>query len=194
MPLYLFYHLFLHVISILLWFILSYILFITFFIISCIYFCLHFIFGTQNNCFINLPIHLILSFLPLLPSTHSFSHILTLSSYSFPFIHPFIHRLILLFNYQIIIFPLNLFNHSFITSFLNSPTVHALAFPHSTLLVPQKTIPLRHKEIHIVNLPSALMAVFEFAKTLLSDKIKNRFQVSVCLACFGETLGCGKVR
>ncbi|MPC07515.1 Alpha-tocopherol transfer protein-like [Portunus trituberculatus] len=40
----------------------------------------------------------------------------------------------------------------------------------------EKTIPMRHKEIHIVNLPTALMAVFEFAKTLLSDKIKNRFQ------------------
>ncbi|XP_045116518.1 clavesin-2-like [Portunus trituberculatus] len=41
----------------------------------------------------------------------------------------------------------------------------------------EKTIPMRHKEIHIVNLPTALMAVFEFAKTLLSDKIKNRFQM-----------------
>ncbi|XP_063846038.1 clavesin-2-like [Scylla paramamosain] len=41
----------------------------------------------------------------------------------------------------------------------------------------EKTIPMRHKEIHIVNLPSTLMAVFEFAKTLLSDKIKNRFQM-----------------
>lgn len=41
----------------------------------------------------------------------------------------------------------------------------------------EKTIPLRHKEIHIVNLPTALMAVFEFAKTLLSEKIKNRFQM-----------------
>ncbi|KAK3878038.1 hypothetical protein Pcinc_017298 [Petrolisthes cinctipes] len=41
----------------------------------------------------------------------------------------------------------------------------------------EKTIPMRHKEIHIVNLPTALMAVFEFAKTLLSDKIKSRFQM-----------------
>ncbi|KAG7175764.1 Alpha-tocopherol transfer protein-like 3 [Homarus americanus] len=40
----------------------------------------------------------------------------------------------------------------------------------------EKTIPMRHKEIHILNLPTALFAVFEFAKTLLSDKIKNRFQ------------------
>ncbi|XP_071521723.1 alpha-tocopherol transfer protein-like [Panulirus ornatus] len=41
----------------------------------------------------------------------------------------------------------------------------------------EKTIPMRHKEIHIVNLPTALLAIFEFAKTLLSEKIKNRFQV-----------------
>lgn len=41
----------------------------------------------------------------------------------------------------------------------------------------EKTIPARHKEIHFVNLPTALFAIFEFAKTLLSDKIKNRFQV-----------------
>ncbi|ROT78928.1 Clavesin-1 [Penaeus vannamei] len=41
----------------------------------------------------------------------------------------------------------------------------------------EKTIPMRHKEIHFVNLPTALFAIFEFAKTLLSEKIKNRFQV-----------------
>ncbi|XP_076053503.1 alpha-tocopherol transfer protein-like [Oratosquilla oratoria] len=41
----------------------------------------------------------------------------------------------------------------------------------------EKTMPIRHKEIHFVNLPTALLAIFEFAKTLLSDKIKNRFQV-----------------
>ncbi|KAK7017918.1 hypothetical protein SK128_013831, partial [Halocaridina rubra] len=40
----------------------------------------------------------------------------------------------------------------------------------------EKTIPARHKEIHFVNLPTALYAIFEFSKTLLSDKIKNRFQ------------------
>ncbi|CAL4112114.1 unnamed protein product [Meganyctiphanes norvegica] len=41
----------------------------------------------------------------------------------------------------------------------------------------EKTIPLRHKEIHFINLPSALSALFEFAKALLSHKIRNRFQV-----------------
>ncbi|XP_066979202.1 clavesin-2 isoform X1 [Macrobrachium rosenbergii] len=41
----------------------------------------------------------------------------------------------------------------------------------------EKTIPARHKEIHFVNLPTALYAIFEFSKTLLSDKIKSRFQV-----------------
>ncbi|XP_063598765.1 alpha-tocopherol transfer protein-like [Penaeus indicus] len=41
----------------------------------------------------------------------------------------------------------------------------------------EKTIPMRHKEIHFVNLPTALFAIFEFAKTLLSEKIKNRFQI-----------------
>ncbi|XP_045585325.1 clavesin-1 [Procambarus clarkii] len=41
----------------------------------------------------------------------------------------------------------------------------------------EKSVPMRHKEIHILNLPTALHAVFEITKTFLSDKIKNRFQV-----------------
>jgi len=41
----------------------------------------------------------------------------------------------------------------------------------------EKTIPLRHKEIHFINLPPALSTIFEFAKALLSHKIRNRFQV-----------------
>ncbi|KAB7502224.1 Clavesin-1 [Armadillidium nasatum] len=41
----------------------------------------------------------------------------------------------------------------------------------------EKNIPMRHKEIHFVNLPISLYAVFEVAKTMLSDKIRKRFQV-----------------
>ncbi|RXG72299.1 Clavesin-1 [Armadillidium vulgare] len=40
----------------------------------------------------------------------------------------------------------------------------------------EKNIPMRHKEIHFVNLPISLYAVFEVAKTMLSDKIRKRFQ------------------
>jgi len=36
---------------------------------------------------------------------------------------------------------------------------------------------MRHKDINLLNLPFPMWAVFEFCKTLLSDKIRRRFSV-----------------
>jgi hypothetical protein len=35
---------------------------------------------------------------------------------------------------------------------------------------------MRHKEIHFMNLPWTMSIIFAFAKSLLSDKIRKRFQ------------------
>lgn len=41
----------------------------------------------------------------------------------------------------------------------------------------EKNLPMRHREINLLSLPFGVWAVFEFAKTLLSDKIRKRFSV-----------------
>merc|ERR1712045_273271 len=35
---------------------------------------------------------------------------------------------------------------------------------------------MRHREIHFINLPWTMSLIFQFAKSLLSEKIRNRFQ------------------
>ena len=45
------------------------------------------------------------------------------------------------------------------------------------LSICEKNLPMRHKDINLVNLPFPMWAVFEFCKTLLSDKIRRRFSV-----------------
>lgn len=37
-------------------------------------------------------------------------------------------------------------------------------------------LPMRHQEIHFLNLPWTMSLIFSFAKSLLSEKIRNRFQ------------------
>jgi len=37
-------------------------------------------------------------------------------------------------------------------------------------------LPMRHQEIHFLNLPWTMSLIFQFAKSLLSDKIRKRFQ------------------
>ena len=45
------------------------------------------------------------------------------------------------------------------------------------LSICEKNLPMRHKDINLLNLPFPMWAVFEFCKTLLSDKIRRRFSV-----------------
>ena len=42
----------------------------------------------------------------------------------------------------------------------------------------QKTIPISYKEVNIMNLPPAMYFAFEFGKSLLSDKMAKRLQVT----------------
>jgi len=39
----------------------------------------------------------------------------------------------------------------------------------------EKNLPMRHRDINLLMLPFPMWAVFEFCKTLLSDKIRKRF-------------------
>uniref|UniRef100_A0A2P2I6W6 Clavesin-2 n=1 Tax=Hirondellea gigas TaxID=1518452 RepID=A0A2P2I6W6_9CRUS len=41
----------------------------------------------------------------------------------------------------------------------------------------EKTIPMRHKEVHFLNLSTALGALFEFVKSIMSDKMNSRMKV-----------------
>jgi len=40
----------------------------------------------------------------------------------------------------------------------------------------ERALPMRHKDIHFLNLPWTMNLIFQFAKSLLSGKIRNRFK------------------
>lgn len=41
----------------------------------------------------------------------------------------------------------------------------------------QQSLPMRHKAIHCLNVPSALKYVYDFARSRFSQKIRDRFMV-----------------
>lgn len=41
----------------------------------------------------------------------------------------------------------------------------------------QQSVPMRHKEVHFINVPSALKYVYDFTRSRLSQKIRDRFTV-----------------
>lgn len=43
----------------------------------------------------------------------------------------------------------------------------------------EQSIPMRHKEIHLVNVPNTVKYVIDFAMGRVSNKIKERFVVSI---------------
>lgn len=45
----------------------------------------------------------------------------------------------------------------------------------------EQSIPMRHKEIHMVNVPTPVKYVLDFAKTRVSKKINDRFNVHVTI-------------
>jgi hypothetical protein len=47
----------------------------------------------------------------------------------------------------------------------------------------ERALPMRHREIHILNLPWTISLIFQFAKSLLSEKIRNRIQIYSGTAC-----------
>ena len=60
------------------------------------------------------------------------------------------------------------------------------------LSICEKNLPMRHKDINLLNLPFPMWAVFEFCKTLLSDKIRKRFTVLSNIEKLKNKLGIGK--
>lgn len=46
----------------------------------------------------------------------------------------------------------------------------------------EQSLPLRHKEIHLTNVPATLKWVLDFAKSRVSNKIRDRFQVHTDIA------------
>ena len=61
------------------------------------------------------------------------------------------------------------------------------------LSICEKNLPMRHKDINLVNLPFPMWAVFEFCKTLLSDKIRRRFSVINSIEKLKTKMGTGEV-
>ena len=53
----------------------------------------------------------------------------------------------------------------------------------------EKNLPMRHRDINLLMLPFPMWAVFEFCKTLLSDKIRKRFSVHSSLDKLVTKLG-----
>ncbi|KAK9500834.1 hypothetical protein O3M35_002022 [Rhynocoris fuscipes] len=58
-----------------------------------------------------------------------------------------------------------------------SPTVFATMFKWG-----EQSVPMRHKEVHLLNVPSPLKYVYDFARSRLSQKIRDRFNIHGSLA------------
>ncbi|CAH1390729.1 unnamed protein product [Nezara viridula] len=62
-----------------------------------------------------------------------------------------------------------------------------VSFPYLTLFTPkeavrivkngERTLPMRHKEVHVINVPQSLKYVLDWGMTLISDKIKERVKI-----------------
>lgn len=49
----------------------------------------------------------------------------------------------------------------------------------------ERALPMRHREIHFLNLPWTMSLILQFAKSLLSDKLRKRFQTHSSLESLG---------
>lgn len=52
----------------------------------------------------------------------------------------------------------------------------------------ERALPIRHREIHFVHLPWTMSLVFQFAKSLLSQKLRNRFRTHANFDKLAESL------
>ncbi|XP_026475304.1 retinaldehyde-binding protein 1-like [Ctenocephalides felis] len=52
----------------------------------------------------------------------------------------------------------------------------------------EHSIPMRHKQVHVLNMPSAIRYVYEFSKTRISAKIKDRIMIHQDLNAMHEHL------
>lgn len=74
-----------------------------------------------------------------------------------------------------------------VRGFVHFADGEGFSFPHLTLFTPreavrivkngERTIPMRHKEIHGVNIPGALKYVVDFGMSLISEKIRKRVKL-----------------
>ncbi|XP_047115644.1 clavesin-2 [Schistocerca piceifrons] len=53
----------------------------------------------------------------------------------------------------------------------------------------EQSVPMRHKEVHLLNVPAPVRYVYDFARTRLSDKIKNRITMHESLGNLQNTVG-----
>lgn len=52
----------------------------------------------------------------------------------------------------------------------------------------ERALPMRHREIHFLNLPWTMSIIFAFAKSLLSEKIRKRFQTHSSLEALSKVV------
>lgn len=53
----------------------------------------------------------------------------------------------------------------------------------------QNSTPMRHKETHLINIPSSVAKIIEFGISILSDKLKSRIMVNITKFRYGK-YGC----
>ncbi|GLH13369.1 Retinol-binding protein pinta [Gryllus bimaculatus] len=53
----------------------------------------------------------------------------------------------------------------------------------------ERTLPMRHKEVHVINVPPGLKFALDFGMSLISDKIKQRVKIYTSLEKAKEALG-----
>ncbi|XP_049827556.1 clavesin-2 [Schistocerca gregaria] len=53
----------------------------------------------------------------------------------------------------------------------------------------EQSVPMRHKEVHLLNVPAPVRYVYDFARTRLSDKIKNRITMHESLGNLQNIVG-----
>jgi len=41
----------------------------------------------------------------------------------------------------------------------------------------QQSLPLRHKEVHLINVPSAVRYLYDLISNIMSEKMRSRFRV-----------------
>ncbi|KAF4524443.1 hypothetical protein B566_EDAN013461 [Ephemera danica] len=47
----------------------------------------------------------------------------------------------------------------------------------ATIKLGEQSVPMRHRQIHLLNLPSAAKIFYDFARQMFSDKLRKRFQI-----------------
>lgn len=52
----------------------------------------------------------------------------------------------------------------------------------------EQSLPLRHKELHFINVPSALRYIYEFFQSIFSEKIRSRFMIHNSLSSFQRSI------